>query len=564
MDRGVRGRVAAAAVLLALAGPGPARAGDDGPAPAPTRESIRREVDAAIDRGVDWLRRLQLPDGGWDVRPIRMFHVPADGSLGPTALALYTLRSCGVPADDPAVRRGFQRLREIHASRRRSPKGLDTYGVSLALLALEAHHAVPGVPPPTGGTDPGPAPPSRRIPEEDLSWIRELAAWLGGAQRDDGAFSYWSPARGPAWDNSNVQIALLGLQAARRCGVPIPRSCWKRAAEHLLRDQEAKGPATARFEPEPPANPDGSRPSRAAPAKDQARGWGYARGAPATGSMTAGGVSSLVICRSELLGTASWSDAEDRRAERAVLDGLAWMGLHFSVRSNPGPAGAPALMHLWQYYWLYGLERAGVLAGVVFVGAHDWYLEGARYLLGVQRDDGSWIGEAALAAGAREEGVGPDAPTANLLDTCFALLFLKRATPKVDRGGVATPSADAGITLEGADDLDAAAFGDLFEAVFDRFRATADPARAGRAPDFVRLGTRSLPLLLRRLESDREEDRAAAASALAIVTGTARGFDPLAPEAERAAAVSAWEAWWMAARERLVPDPAAGRFRERP
>jgi hypothetical protein len=222
------------------------------------------------------------------------------------------------------------------------------------------------------------------------------------------------------------------------------------------------------------------------------------------------------------------------------------------------------MAHLWQYYWLYGLERAGVLAGVTHVGNHDWYLEGARYLLEARRDDGSWIGGPALEGGAREDGVGPDAPTANLLDTCFALLFLKRATSKVDRGGVATVSSHAQISLEGAADLDPGPFADLFEAVFARFRA-ADPAgRAARAADFVVLGPRAIPILLRRLEAEAEADRAAAIAALSATTGSDRGFDAAAAEEARALAIAAWEEWWMAAKDRLAADAAAGRFREGP
>ena len=62
-------------------------------------------------------------------------------------------------------------------------------------------------------------------------------------------------------------------------------------------------------------------------------------------------------------------------------------------------------------YHLYALERAGDLTGDSLAG-HDWYREGAAYLLGTQRDDGSWDD-------------GSDTPVPG---TCFALLFLGRAT----------------------------------------------------------------------------------------------------------------------------------------
>ncbi len=544
-----------AALLTATAAAQEAPKPADPPPSGPVRSrAFQAAVKGAIDRGVAWLRERQLKDGSFDVRPIQMFMVEADGSLGPTALALYTLRACGVPADDPAVVRGFAALRTRYESLRAQRGGLDTYGVALALLALEAHHAAPTA-------EPGTSAPARRIPEPDLLWLKELARWLVVAQNRDGAFSYGSPAQGPIYDYSNGQFALLGLKAARRCGVEVPKEVWLRAAEQILDHQERRGPPVGRFEAAGVGQEGTGAGGLREAAKDAARGWGYRGAMPATGSMTAGGVSSLVVCRSELLGAPGWGAEADRRAVKGIRDGLAWLGLHFTVAENPGPPGAMAFHEIWQYYFLYGLERAGVLAGVSLMERHDWYLEGARFLLGAQGDAGSWISDPALAAGAKGGGIGPDAPTANFLDTCFALLFLRRATFRVDRGGVATEDAGASLDLEGAAALGEAEFAAAFDAVFERFREASGPAREARAPDFVRLGTRAFPLLLRRLEAEGEPERAAALDALRAVTGETRGFDPKAPAAARAAAVSAWEEWWVSSRERLVPDPAAGRFR---
>src|SRR5688572_32191297 len=49
---------------------------------------------------------------------------------------------------------------------------------------------------------------ARRIPEADLEWMRELARWLVAAQTKDGAFSYWSPARGSNWDQDRKSTRL--------------------------------------------------------------------------------------------------------------------------------------------------------------------------------------------------------------------------------------------------------------------------------------------------------------------------------------------------------------------
>jgi hypothetical protein len=159
---------------------------------------------------------------------------------------------------------------------------------------------------------------------------------------------------------------------------------------------------------------------------DHARGWGYQPGREATGSMTTAGVSSLAICRSHLLGKAVFKGDLSAKTERALNDGLAWLNVNFSVKGNP-PGGG------WHYYYLYGLERAGVLADTRFLGDHDWYREGAEYLLRNQNRAGYWP-----RLGRRGRRGGAD----TLSDTCFALLFLRRATVPVRVPRAVTPAPE--------------------------------------------------------------------------------------------------------------------------
>ncbi len=556
------------AVALCFAGTAGASAQDGGPPdglrlpPGPRRsKAFLAQVNAAIDRGVAFLRTRQGPDGRFAVSPFRNFYVEGSESLGATALGVYTLRACGCGFEDADVVRGLQRLRERYDALRKRARGLDTYGVALTVLALEAHYHAEesrdGAPDRYGGA----VVVRRRIPEPDLEWLKEMTRWLVAAQTKGGAFSYWSPAQGEVYDNSNTQYALLALKAARRCGVEVPRTVWERALDHFLDEQERKGPAVPRVED---AGVDEQGYGSGAPrevARDQARGWAYRKGSGATGSMTAGGVSSLVICRSELIEVAGFAKQRDPAVVRAIRDGIAWLGEHFTVAENPGPPGAAALKELWHYYYLYGMERAGVLAGVTWMGARDWYLLGAQYLMDAQRDSGGWLGQEALDA-VPWKGAGSDTASASLLDTCFALLFLKRATVRVDRGGVATEATDRTLDLTGADRLDEGTFRTVFDAVFRRYVRTEPGDRAERAPDFVRLGTRAVPLLVLRLEEATEAERDAAIDALLRTTGTARGFVPDAPAAARATAVAAWEEWWFLVRDRLRADPEAARFRE--
>ena len=79
------------------------------------------------------------------------------------------------------------------------------------------------------------------------------------------------------------------------------------------------------------------------------------------------------------------------------------------------------------YYHLYGLERVGTLGLFEKIGDHYWYKEGAQVLLRDQRPDGAWNNQDEIA------------PT-DLLDTCYALLFLRRGTAPV--GDVITPRTE--------------------------------------------------------------------------------------------------------------------------
>lgn len=201
-------------------------------------------------------------------------------------------------------------------------------------------------------------------------------------------------------DNSNSQYAALGLRACHDAGVQIPREVLQRAALWWRQSQHGstKGAAVATG-PGVSAEP---------------RGWCYDQkeGHPAAyGAMTAGGVGALVIY-DHLLGLSYKRDP-------SVASGLAWIAANFAVEKHPGdihlqhPGADDKVFH---HYWLYGLERAGMLYGTASIGGRKWYAEGARHLLATQKEDGRW------------EGSNWSSPT---YDTCFAILFLKRATRPV-------------------------------------------------------------------------------------------------------------------------------------
>ena len=131
--------------------------------------------------------------------------------------------------------------------------------------------------------------------------------------------------------------------------------------------------------------------------------------------MTAANLASMLICKEQmqLAGKeAAWVDGR-------VKAGLDWLGERFDVAKNAGHKQGSVSYH---YYYLYTIERLADMLGKKEIGGKDWYVRGAKLLLAHQDANGSF----------------PDNQCMNpkdTLGTCFALLFLKRATPPVSTGG---------------------------------------------------------------------------------------------------------------------------------
>jgi hypothetical protein len=222
---------------------------------------------------------------------------------------------------------------------------------------------------------------------------------------------------GPAGgDNSNSQYAALGLRACHDAGIKIPEKVVTLARKWWY-DTQHPGPDDGKKDDDKKKKPD-ARPAVASGKGDAPlppappRGWcygdvyGVCKGGPEYASMTAGAAGAIAICE-YILG-------KDGKRNEHVRSGVAWLDANWSVTENKGPSevenGVP---NAYLYYYLYALERLGMLLDVGEIGGHLWYPEGANYLLGAQQKDGSW------------KGSRPEIP---VWDTCFAILFLKRAT----------------------------------------------------------------------------------------------------------------------------------------
>jgi hypothetical protein len=443
---------------------------------------------AAIEKGVTWLKKAQAADGSWDDK-FEPFTGMGHMKQGSTALAALALLKSGVAPDDPCIQHAFDFMAAARLER------VYSAGCVLMALEARYNWAPPVLDDQSSGTverkgakDGKPAKPSPK----DLDLAQKCVQFLTRNQARHG-WNY--PPAGSACneDLSNTQYALLGLDAAERLGIEAPKDVYERAQDLLVASQERDGADVAPFpvpggdlsykelkkveketrdalkkvegsfkgKKEGETNGAGHTEEderrsteqdatkkifRTVSSKDRmkARGWGYAMirldaasgttSAPrsggskadtqATGSMTTAGLACLFICKAHLDGTANYEKSLKGPIDHALRDGAAWMAKNFAVDCNPsGPA------HL--FYYLYGLERAGVLLLVPKFGDHDWYDEGSREILKDQAGDGSWD-----AGGSGT--VGP------MCDTCFALLFLARGTTPMVRIPTRTATGPGG------------------------------------------------------------------------------------------------------------------------
>jgi hypothetical protein len=428
---------------VGLAGGGEGQ--DDDPNAPKVKADLQTRINEAIARGVKALKKLQDKDGSWGpVRANSRYDDPkARGDfvrdeLGPTAWAVYTLAKCGVKKSDRSIQRGLdwiakntEFVRDVQGGEvparddstkqtlvdRSHPRELTTYESAAIVLMIEAVFEGSAK---LGGkhskrrlyTDNELSPPVGSKIQEDwwkrmhdrvlhLTVGRTLKVQtarsskpgkqtLPGTQNPEqqekanpnaGGWRYqW--ATGDA-DLSSSQFVLLALRAASQAGYPVDKvapNTFAAAAKYARRCQKGDG------------------------------GFGYqVGGGPSYGSMTACAVGSLLICKEqlELVGKKA-PDGTDA----AIQSGMEWLDKNFDATTNTG-ADRPEL-----FYYLYGVERVGDLAGRKEFAGKDWYVRGALHLLERQEEDGKWQD----ATGYQPHDV---------LGTCFALLFLKRATPPV-------------------------------------------------------------------------------------------------------------------------------------
>jgi hypothetical protein len=473
---------------------------------APGQGTFDQAVNAAIDRGVACLRRTQSPDGTWPRGGgggKKEEEKRARETAGATALAGLTLLECGVPAKDDAVQKAAKAVRKY------ASMGKYVYAVSLCILFLDRLG------------DPQDEPfievlATRLLAAQDRTrwaWSYDcpdpadaevarltaaLKSYKGPQERPAGqrlrtekdlpkevmdqiVQIYRTPAR-PALkdvDNSNTQFALLALWVARRHGIPADYAIAM--VENRLRaTQRPHGGWTYRYPSPLPKDP------------KVAAGMFKSPNYQPSAAMTCAGLLGMALAHAILdPGKQSkYNLANDPSVKQGFLALGTFVGKptgdvsKATKLTNPGTA----------YYFLWSLERMAVVYDLKTIGDKDWYRWGAEILLANQGGDGGWHG--AYAQGG--------------CDTCFALLFLKRANV----------AHDLTVRLKGKGKDPGMAPPKLLEMIDKEFAPGIDKDRRGTGRQGFLAPSRRLETLQARSASDGPR-AAARRSRSGLVMGSA-------------------------------------------
>jgi hypothetical protein len=429
----------------------------------------KRLIDDAIARGVEFIRAEQAKDGSW----IGFGRLPkvalkqnlfgAPHQLGFTALAGLTLLECGVPADDPQVVKAASFVRKYWQS------NTQTYELSLILLFLDRlgekkdksiiksmglrliagqtanggwtygcptltkeqetklitalnkerkalptaiDQKSPSLPIPVdkgtkqtlpvpidkgdkqtpSGTTPKLSPTqvdkskneepfegSRVSSDEDEVYL--VAFQAPGKKQPKGL----AAPNGVVDDNSNTQFAMLALWAARRHDLPVEKSLA--LSELRFRASQLS-----------------------------TGGWSYLFNLPIgmeKPSMTCVGLLGIALGK----GSAKEAAIRENIPDDSKSPVVKAIGLDEQITKGLGALSledATIGMKNNSLYFIWSIERVGVLYGLSKIGGRDWYQWGAGMLIPEQNPSGSWETHSYVGSSA-------------IIDTCFALLFLKRA-----------------------------------------------------------------------------------------------------------------------------------------
>ncbi len=336
--------------------------------PEIVRDPLYADIDHAITRAVEYLKKSQQPDGYWTGSE--------DRDHGQTALVTLALLYAGESPQSPAVLRAVNKLKQTEME--------TTYARALR-AAVYAQLPLKQVRPQL---------------DADRKWLARVRGF-------NGIYTYGGAAGDGSGDLSNSQYGVLGTWYCAEAGLEVPYEYWSKVESAWLRAASPDGGFG--YSPY-----DGSRSYASMTAAGLATLYitrDYMHGHEAADV-------SKIISNPTTHPTLSRNGKRDpavvlQRAQN-------WLAHNFSVEYNagldtdldellPAPSGGR-----WVHYMLFGYERVGEASGFTHFGNHVWFTEGAKFLLATQQEDGSWSGS-----------------LPGNIDTAYALLFLSRGRAPV-------------------------------------------------------------------------------------------------------------------------------------
>ncbi len=464
------------------------------------------EIDSARHKGMDFLKSEQYDDGSWEY---------ASHDVGITSLCALALIENGVPVSDPVIDKAHRFVQKEMETEK------STYDIALSILFLSR----------VGDRDNRPK--IRDLAARLIAGQNEEGGW-GYACPLVSAGILSNPDEKPklqpgVGDNSCTQFAVLGLWVSSRWGVDIsdtmslvgdrfietqredggwPYRCeeWSKLlaeAEEGSKKSTADEPAGTAGDPkkkkkkkdkdkEAPAAanaPPGARnglpgAEGGVPGLPGANGAGSTADAkyePSSPTMTFAGLFCLTVARATVIrneqsqsrvtpkGGAAPADATSGEGDTLLADPSFSDGLKRAGEFVAGLSGGSARYFMWS------VERMGVVLGMEKFGNTEWFTQGATALISTQDMDGSW-------KGASDE--------ASLADTSFAILFLRKANL----------GSDISRLLSGEP---AEQFQIVSQAEKPRFKTLEEALKAAKAGDRIRVDG-SGPFQLPHVEIDRD------------------------------------------------------------
>lgn len=326
-------------------------------------ESLRNEVQLAIDKGLSYLKAQQQPDGSWST--------PEQPALTAMPLIAFHREPTGayVKEKPEFLRKGYEFLRKsakpdggIYA------QGLSNYNTSVSLIAL------------LGTNDPADEPLITKA--RDFIVAGQAKGMVNPAL--DGGIGYGptgvSPKRQhPDLDNTLVALEALRTYKAARPTVEVAAGKdldWQAAIDFVSRTQNL-----------PSHNPGASK-----DAQDQG-GFiyypGFSNADPTDGPKALRSYGTMSYA-----GLLSFIYADLKKDDPRVTAAMDWLKKHYTLEENP----SMGRQGLYYYYHLMakGLSAAGVDKLTTGEGKQvDWVRDLSLKLINLQNTDGSWVNDTA-------------------------------------------------------------------------------------------------------------------------------------------------------------------------